>query len=200
MRYVKYKLADGKKVKRPGLKHFTEAEIERFMDAVIRHGNIRDNTIFKTLMNTGLRLQELQRLNIEHVANKEFLVVIGKGNKERTVPLTKEMQGVFKSFLGWKASVGESMRYRAPLFLNSRHARRISPRGIRYRVNFYSKKAGMERIFSPHAFRHTLGFRLGKRGVSIRVIQKLLGHSNMNITSIYVEPDMDMLINALEDR
>lgn len=200
MRYIKYKRSDGKKVRRPGLKHFTQGEIERFMAAVIAHGNIRDITMFKTLLNTGLRLQELQKLNVEQVKDREFLVVIGKGNKERTIPLTAEMQQVFRSFLEWKAEQKENMRYRAPLFLNYRHTGRISCRGIQKRVIFYSRKAGLERTFSPHAFRHTLGFRLGKQGISIRVIQKLLGHSNVNITAIYVEPDLDQLIKALEGR
>jgi len=89
------------------------------------------------------------------------------------------------------------MRYRAPLFCNYRHKKRISPRGIEKRVYYYCRKAGLERTFSPHAFRHTLGFRLGKAGIGIQVIKKLLGHTDIRISSIYVEPDMDQLINAL---
>lgn len=188
----------GKRILRPELKHFTEGEITRFMDTVQRLGNKRDITMFKTLQYTGLRVAELQALNIEQVKDKQFLIIIGKGNKERTIPMPTVLRQALQEFLAWKSSTGENMRYRAPLFLNHRKVRRISTRGIQYRVEYYSHKAGLERRFSPHAFRHTLGFRLGKQGVSIRVIQKLLGHSNVNITSIYVEPDMDQLAKAME--
>jgi integrase/recombinase XerD len=191
------KAAGPERIRKAGLKHFTEEELKQFMDAVKRHGNRRDITMFKTLLNTGLRLQELQKLNVEQVNGRRFLTVVGKGKKERTIPLTPEMQNTFRVFIEWKGRVGENLRYRAPLFLNSQHRQRISPRGIEYRVYFYSRKAGLERSFSPHAFRHTLGFRLGKAGIGIQVIKKLLGHTDIRVSSIYVEPDMDQLINAL---
>ncbi len=198
MKYSQYQRAAGSgRVRKAGLKHFTEAELKQFMDAVAMVGNVRDITIFQILLHTGLRLQELQKLNIEQVQGKQFLTVVGKGNKERTIPLTPEMQKVIAEFLEWKGRAGENMRYRAPLFCNYRHKKRISPRGIEKRVYFYCRKANLERTFSPHAFRHTLGFRLGKAGIGIQVIKKLLGHTDIRISSIYVEPDMDQLINAL---
>ncbi len=198
MRYSEYKRQEeGGRIRKEGLKHFTEAELRKFMDTVERYGNVRDITMFKTLLNTGLRLQELQKLNIEQVQGRQFLTVVGKGRKERTIPLTPEMQGIFASFLEWKGRMGENMRYRAPLFCNAWHKVRLSPRGIEKRVEFYCRKAGMERRFSPHAFRHTLGFRLGKAGIGIQVIKKLLGHTDIRVSSIYIEPDMDQLINAL---
>ena len=180
-----------------GVKYFTGEEIKRFMEAVERERNTRDLIIFKTFLYTGLRLKELQGLNVGQVKGKDFLTIIGKGNRERTLPLTLEMKKIFQTFLDWKKEAGESLHPRAPLFRNQRGSGRITARGIEYRVDYYTRKARLERNFSPHAFRHTLGFTLGKKGISIRVIQKLLGHSNINTTAIYVEPDLDQMGQAL---
>jgi len=184
-------------LKHNGVKHFTDNEVKSFFEAVQKDGNMRDLTIFKTLLFTGLRLSELQGLNVEQVKSRDFLTVVGKGGKERTLPLTPDMKKIFQDFLEWKKEVGESLHPRAPLFKNQKGTGRITARGIQYRVDYYVKKAKLERSFSPHAFRHTVGYTLGKKGIPIRVIQKLLGHSNINTTAIYVEPDLDQMGQAL---
>ena len=184
-------------LKHNGVKHFTDNEVKPFFEAVEKEGNMRDLTIFKTLLFTGLRLSELQGLNVEQVKSRDFLTVVGKGGKERTLPLTPDMKKIFQDFLEWKKEVGESLHPRAPLFKNQKGTGRITARGIQYRVDYYVKKAKLERSFSPHAFRHTVGYALGKKGIPIRVIQKLLGHSNINTTAIYVEPDLDQMGQAL---
>ena len=184
-------------LKHNGVKHFTDNEVKPFFEAVEKEGNMRDLTIFKTLLFTGLRLSELQGLNVEQVKSRDFLTVVGKGGKERTLPLTPDMKKIFQDFLEWKKEVGESLHPRAPLFKNQKGTGRITARGIQYRVDYYVKKAKLKRSFSPHAFRHTVGYTLGKKGIPIRVIQKLLGHSNINTTAIYVEPDLDQMGQAL---
>lgn len=75
--------------------------------------------------------------------------------------------------------------------------KRISDRAIQYLLNRYVKVAGLERKFHPHACRHSFGFKLGRKGVPIQVIKKLMGHSKIETTSIYVEPDMDQLERAM---
>lgn len=185
------------------VKYFTEKEKERFLTEIELSGNMRDRMIAKLFFATGLRLSELNSLCIEKVRDKEtglmkhYLEVVGKGNKERTLPLKAEVQQELKNFLEWKHQAGESLHPNAPLFCNPLTKKRLSNRAIQFRVNYYSKKAGLERLFSPHAFRHTVGFQLGKKGISIQVIKKLLGHSNINTTAIYVEPDLDQMSQAL---
>lgn len=185
-------------LKHNGVKYFTDSEVKQFFEAVEKEGNIRDLTIFKTLLFTGLRLSELQGLSVGQVKGRDFLTVIGKGSKERTLPLMPDIKRIFHTFLDWKKEAGESLHPRAPLFKNQQGTGRITARGIEYRVDYYIQKARLERSFSPHAFRHTVGYALGKKGIPIRVIQKLLGHSNINTTAIYVEPDLDQMSQALE--
>ena len=103
-----------------------------------------------------------------------------------------------ESFLEWKRGHGEDTHPRSPLFCSKPGNRRITDRSIQYMVNRYVKRAGLERKFHPHACRHTFGFKLGRKGVPIQVIKKLMGHSKIETTSIYVDPDMDQLENALK--
>lgn len=166
------------------------------MEAVQKAGDTRDTMIFELLFRTGLRVAELTGLNIEQVRGKRFMTVRGKGNKERTLPLTEELRVMLEGFMDWKQMNGENMHPRSPLFLN-KQGKRISTRGLRDRVYFFCGKAGLERSFSPHSFRHSLGFELGRAGIPIQVIQKILGHENINTTRIYTEPCIEQVEQAL---
>jgi site-specific recombinase XerD len=130
------------------------------------------------------------------VHDKDYLIIIGKGNKERTIPINTRLKQIIEEYLRWKKQHRESLHPNAPLFIN-RFRNRLSVRGIQYLMDEYIKKAGLERHLSPHAFRHSVGYRLSKRGVGIRIIQKLLGHSDIRTTAIYVEPDLDQVAQAL---
>lgn len=178
------------------VKYLTAGERQDFMEAVKKAEDTRDRVVFELLFRTGLRISELTGLNIEKVKGKRFLTILGKGDRERTIPLTEELQGILEEFIDWKAQNGEGLHPRAPLFLNKK-GKRITPRGLRDRVYFYCRKAGLERTFSPHSFRHTLGFELGKNNIPIQVIQKILGHSNINTTRIYTEPCIEQVEQAL---
>ena len=178
------------------VKYLTAEERKDFMEAVKHAGNTRDIVVYELLFKTGLRISELTGLNIEKVKGKRFLNIRGKGDKERTIPLTEDIRALLEGFIVWKQGNGESIHPRTPLFLN-KNGKRISPRGLRDRTYFYCRKAGLEREFSPHAFRHTCGFTLGKNNIPIQVIQKILGHSNINTTRIYTEPDIEQVEQAL---
>lgn len=178
------------------VKYLTAGERKDFMEAVKKAEDTRDTVVFELLFRTGLRISELAGLNIEKVKGKRFLTIRGKGDRERTIPLTEELKAILEGFIDWKQMNGESIHPRAPLFMN-KQGERITTRGLRDRVYFYCRKAGLERTFSPHSFRHTLGFELGKAGIPIQVIQKILGHSNINTTRIYTEPSLEQVEQAL---
>jgi integrase/recombinase XerC len=191
------------RVKKTQIKHFTRSEEKRFRKSVEERESPWDKLMFDLLFDTGLRLSELTGINVGDVADKKYLTIVGKGMKERTIPiwsvngLTEEIIG----FLEWKRDHGEYIHPRSPLFCSKsnkiRVNKRISDRAVQYLVNRYTKEAGLERKFYPHACRHSFGFNLGRKGDPIQVIKKLMGHSKIETTSIYVEPDMDQLENAL---
>lgn len=166
-------------------------------------GNKRDTLMFDLLFDTGLRLSELTGLNVGDVTGKQYLTIVGKGRKERTLPIgsVNGLTGKIAQFISWKQERGETIHPRAPLFCSKRTRmrinRRISNREVQYLVNCYAEKAELERHFHPHACQHSFGFKLGRNEVPIQVIKKLMGHSKIETTAIYVEPPMDQLKGAL---
>jgi len=188
------------RIRKTQVKHFTVSEETKFRQVVGEGGNPRDNLILDILFSTGLRLGELTALNVGDVTGKDYLTVVGKGRKERTIPIgaVEGLKVEIESFLEWKRGHKEDTYPRSPLFCSKPGNRRITDRAIQYMVTRYAKKARLERKFHPHACRHTFGFKLGRKGVPIEVIKKLMGHSKIETTSIYVDPDMDQLKNALK--
>jgi len=180
--------------KKGEVKYFMKEERERFMRTVEQAGNTRDFVMFKFFFSTGMRLSELNSLTVGKLrAGLGYgkLTITGKGNKTRTIPLLPSIKSDLETFLAWKQGNGESLRLNSPVFCNYK-GKKISNRGIQDRVKHYCLKAGIREL-SPHSFRHTVGFAMGNSGEPIQVIQKLLGHSNLNITRIYVEPDLDQI-------
>lgn len=186
-------------MRKKDIKYFTEEERAKFIEVVKEKGNYRDWVMFNLFFLTGLRLSELNNLTIGKVLEglkTGFLEIKGKGKKTRYIPIVEKVKRIFEDFLRWKEENGESLHTQHHLFLNKK-GKKITNRGIQYKVSYFCKKAGIREL-SPHSFRHSFGFMLGKKGVSIQVIQKLLGHSNINTTKIYVEPDLEQLKRGLE--
>ena len=187
------------KIKKTQLKHFTRSEENRFRKSVEKGSSIRDKLMFDLLFDTGLRLSELTGINVGDIADKKYLTIVGTGRKERTIPIwsVNGLKEEIIEFLEWKRDHGECIHPRSPLFCSKsnkiRVNKRISDRVVQYLVNRYTKEAGLERKFHPHACRHSFGFKMGRKGVPIQMIKKLMGHSNIETTSIYVEPDMDQM-------
>ncbi len=158
------------RIKKTQVKHFTISEEEKFRQTVGEGANPRDNLIFDILFDTGLRLGELTALNVGDVSGKDYLTVVGKGRKERTIPIgaVDGLKEKIESFLVWKRGHGEDTHPRSPLFCSKPGNRRITDRAVQYMVNRYVRKAGLERKFHPHACRHTFGFNWGGRGFRSR--------------------------------
>lgn len=179
-------------------KYFTREERERFIKAVMEKGIMRDKVMFNFFLATGMRISELNGLTVGKVQEGlkyGSLTITGKGDRTRTIPLLNGIKEDLQGFLLWKAEAGESLHPNAPLFCNIK-GKRLSNRAIQQFVKNYCRKAGIREL-SPHSFRHTVGFTMGNRGEPIQVIQKLLGHSNLNTTRIYVEPDLDQITASM---
>jgi len=162
---------------------------------------IRDRAIFELFYASGIRVSELAGLNLEDVDLGQRLVrVLGKGSKERVVPINDTCAQRLKAYLGlrskFKKTVLNPDAERA-LFLNSR-GRRISRQSVELRLKKYLKKSGLIRPATPHTFRHSFATHLLDSGMGIRTIQELLGHSSLSTTQKYTSVGIKEIMEAYD--
>lgn len=153
----------------------------------------RDKALLEVCYGGGLRISELEGINMMDI-NKSgrFVSVVGKGSKQRIVPLGQEaLQAVeiYTRSLRQAALAGElkflpDFGVDAPLFINQRGGR-LSARSIRTLLNKYVEKAALKKKISPHALRHSFATHLLENGADLRSVQELLGHENISTTQIY---------------
>jgi integrase/recombinase XerD len=138
----------------------------------------RDKAILELLYGSGLRVSELCDLTLYSV-DEEGVKVLGKGGKERVVPIGKKALAAIDHYLGF--------RDRCPserLFL-SRRGKPLNRGAVWRIVKHYAKKAGIEKSVSPHTLRHSFATHLLEMGADLRVIQEMLGHANIATTDRY---------------
>jgi len=156
----------------------------------------RDYAILTLFLNCGLRLSELVGININNIKNNT-LTVIGKGNKERSIPLNNACIEAIETYM--KVRPKNGVKDKNALFLSSRK-QRISKESVQKIVKKYIKQAGLDpQRYSTHKLRHTaatLMYRYGK--VDIRTLQELLGHESISTTEIYTHLDNGQLKDAVE--
>lgn len=144
----------------------------------------RDIAVVELLFGTGLRVGEIANLPAAKVdLESESIRVEGKGARERLVPI---VSGELKAALGEYARSRTSEVDQLRFFSNARSGRRLSEDAIRRIVHRLAHAAGVGRV-TPHMFRHTFATLLLDRGVDLRVIQRLLGHSSIVTTTIYAQ-------------
>jgi integrase/recombinase XerD len=133
--------------------------------------NYRDKLIIKFLFYTGVRVSELIKIKKNDIIFEEgFVKVYGKGGKERIVPIPKELLNELKDYINK---------------INTENIFPLSPRQVERIIKNIAKKAGISKKVTPHVLRHSLATTLLSKGVDIRYIQEILGHSSLNITQIY---------------
>lgn len=149
-----------------------------------KYGKIRDISIIKILLNTGLRIQELCNLKWQHVTitdRKGSLIVnYGKGNKSREIPLNKSARLAFE-VIDYHINVGSSDK----IFIGQRGD--LTPRGIQLMIKRILANTELSDI-SPHDLRHTFCKNLVNSGVSLEKIAMLAGHERLDTTKIYCYP------------
>ncbi|WP_031514386.1 site-specific tyrosine recombinase/integron integrase [Desulfofalx alkaliphila] len=150
---------------------------------------MRDKAIMETIYASGLRVSELVSLDIGDVdLTNGYLKVMGKGSRERVVPLGSYAAKAISIYLEkgypFLGKEHDKTMLKAPLFLNYRGAR-LSARGVRKIIDKYLKLAGIKTSASPHTIRHTFATHLLDRGADMRTVQELLGHVRLSTTQIY---------------
>jgi integrase/recombinase XerD len=178
---------DAPKLGRPLPKSLTEADVDALLaapDTADPRGH-RDRTMLELLYATGLRVSELVGLTPQQVSLVQGVVrVTGKGNKERLVPLGEEAVSWLRDYL--RGPRQDLLGGRLSDFLfPTRRSDRITRQAFWQLVKRYALEAGIGKHLSPHTLRHAFATHLLNHGADLRVVQMLLGHSDLSTTQIY---------------
>jgi len=159
----------------------------------------RDYAILTLFLNCGLRLSELVGININSINSDATLRVLGKGNKERIIPLNNACLEAVRNYL--EVRQNDKIRdfdAKNALFI-SRLNKRIGQRSVQLIVEKYLKKIGLTDGYSTHKLRHTAATLMYQHGnVDIRILKDILGHSNLGTTEIYTHISNSQMVEAIE--
>ena len=157
------------------------------------HGE-RNRTILETLYSCGLRVSELINLKCSKLFLEDgFLIVTGKGNKERVVPLNKILIKYLKNYMRLiRSHQNIETGHEDFVFLNNR-GKQLTRMMIFTIVKKHTEKAGIKKNISPHTFRHSFASHLLQGGADLRAIQTMLGHESISTTEIYMHIDRDFV-------
>ncbi len=178
---------DNPRLARPLPKTLSESDVEQLLAAPDCQDvlGLRDRAMLEMLYASGLRISELVGLQLEQVNQRLGVIrVVGKGNKERLVPVGDEALSWLEKYL--RHSRPELLRdgREEALFLSQR-GQAMTRQAFWYRVHRYALESGIDKPLSPHVLRHAFATHLINHGADLRVVQMLLGHSDLSTTQIY---------------
>jgi len=165
----------------------TEAEVEALLAAPDPGDplGLRDRTLLEVVYATGLRVSELVGLALDRVRRDAgYLLVEGKGGKQRLVPLGEEALDWLERYLDHGRAALLAGRGSDRVFV-SRRGGSLTRQAVWYRLRKYAREAGIEKPLSPHTLRHSFATHLLNHGLDLRSLQMLLGHSDLSTTQIY---------------
>lgn len=175
------------KIGRPLPKSLTEDEVEALLDApdtseALGH---RDRTMLEVLYATGLRVTELVSLRLGQVnLNQGVVRVTGKGGRERLIPLGEESLEWLQRFIsGPRDEI--LLEKQTEFVFPTRRGDRMTRQAFWHIIKRYTERAGIDQPLSPHTLRHAFATHLLNHGADLRVVQMLLGHSDLSTTQIY---------------
>lgn len=180
-------LVENPKLPRSLPKSLTEADVERLLSApdLSEPLGLRDRTMLELLYACGLRVSELVGLTLTEVNLRQGVVrVTGKGSKERLVPLGEEASDWLNRYL---KEARPQLLHNAPsdILFPSNRRRAMTRQTFWHRIKHWAQRAGIEKPLSPHTLRHAFATHLLNHGADLRVVQLLLGHSDLSTTQIY---------------
>ena len=165
----------------------TETDVESLLAApeIQQPLGLRDRAMLELLYATGLRVTELISLHVVQVNLRQGVVrVVGKGSKDRLVPIGEEAESWLNGYLRESRPALLGQRVSDDLFVTERGAA-MTRQAFWYLIKRYALKAGIVKHLSPHTLRHAFATHLLNHGADLRVVQMLLGHSDLSSTQIY---------------
>ena len=178
---------DSPKLGRPLPKSLSEQDIDKLLAApdIDLPLEFRDRAMLELLYACGLRVTELTSLQISQVSlNQGVVRVFGKGSKERLVPMGEEALSWLQRFI--KGPRSELLKgIPSDIVFPSKRGREMTRQTFWYRIKIYADRAQINKALSPHTLRHAFATHLLNHGADLRVVQMLLGHSDLTTTQIY---------------
>lgn len=178
---------DTPKLPRTLPKTLTEQDVEQLLSApdVATPLGLRDRTMFEVLYASGLRVSELVSLRIAQVSMDMGVVrVMGKGNKERLVPLGEEALDWLRRYFEDSRTALLAEKVNDDLFVTAR-GHGMTRQMFWYLIKKHARQGGLNKPLSPHTLRHAFATHLLNHGADLRVVQMLLGHADISTTQIY---------------
>jgi integrase/recombinase XerD len=198
-------LIEGPKLGRKLPDTLSYPEIERLFEAVdlSTPEGARNRAMLEVLYCSGLRVSELVDLKLTNIYfDVSFLRVIGKGNKERLVPVGRDAMKYLKSYIdeirGRLSHKPAQKGFEPYVFLN-RNGRKLTRVMVFTIIKNLAKKIGLKKTISPHTFRHSFATHLIEGGADLRAVQEMLGHESITTTEIYTHLDRDYLRQVIQE-
>jgi len=180
-----------------------ESAVNRMMDLpdTSTPDGLRDRAVLEVLYGTGIRMGELIQLKLESVdIVKNVMKVVGKGNKQRIVPVGSKARAAIQNYLMRRNELlgrGNAKESEARIFLSNR-GKPLYPRGVYNIVTKYIGRIAEIEKKSPHVLRHTFATHMLNRGADLRAVKELLGHESLSTTQLYTHVTIERLKKIYE--
>jgi integrase/recombinase XerD len=198
-------LIEGPKLGRKLPDTLSFVEIEKLLEAVdlSKPEGWRNRAMIEVLYSSGLRVSELVELRLNHIyTDIGFLRVIGKGNKERLVPIGRDAMKYLKIYMdeirGRPPHKAAQKGFESYVFLN-RNGKKLTREMIFMIIKALASEIGLKKNISPHTFRHSFATHLIEGGADLRAVQEMLGHESITTTEIYTHLDRDYLRQVIQE-
>jgi integrase/recombinase XerD len=163
-------------------------EVEILLDSpkLVDHYGYRDKGMLELLYATGIRVSELIGLNMDDIhLTMGFIRCIGKGNKERIIPLGRTATIALEQYLAEGRPKFVSKGHKDEAFFLNHHGKRLTRQGFWKILKRLAKEANIEKELTPHTLRHSFATHLLENGADLRAVQEMLGHADISTTQIY---------------
>lgn len=189
------------KLGKPLPKTLSERQVERLLEApnIEDPVQLRDKAMLELLYATGLRVSELVGLRLGQVSTVQGVIrVTGKGNKDRLVPMGEVALEWLQTYL--KRGRALLLKQQTDVLFPSSRGQQMTRQTFWHRIKYYAPQAGIAlQSLSPHTLRHAFATHLLNHGADLRVVQMLLGHSDLSTTQIYTHVATERLQSLIED-
>lgn len=158
----------------------------------------RNRAMLEVMYSCGLRVSELTNMQISNLfLQSGFVRIIGKGNKERVVPIGSEAVKQLTNYLDFVRSQLPIQKGEEDIVFLNKRGRRLSRVMVFYIIKEQAKQLGITKEISPHTFRHSFATHLIEGGADLRTVQEMLGHASITTTEIYTHLDRDYLRSVI---